>query len=929
MRRFSRSFFVIILAAAILRCASAQPDLHVVPPEINLFKFDVNSTPLTYADFRTYNNGNQELRFWEPGWYITGPDASQFEVASFSLLDPVQPGSFRTDRIIFRPNSRGTKHAVLNINTNDPDEFTSTIPLMGVAAFPELNLSPPSYNFGNRSVNDGATTLSIILTSVGALPLEFTTSGIELVSNGSFSLVDMPTTSTMEPRTSRTLTVAFDPFQEGQAQGTLRFHTNDPQAPVREVTLQGFGTWAEIYTNPGVLEFGQKVVSDPEHHVLTVEISNWGTEPLQFTGAGFSITGPGGGPLPPGPPQFKLMDVPSTAPIAALQQASRKVRIGFKPTSLGQKTANLRITTNDPNQPAKSVFLIGEGIPARQATFVGPYNGYGPGRSTIGTGGTYASLYDACEAVSAVGSLTGGDWNFLILNNLTEVKNSSLTNGNTGGHNIIFRPAPATSSTVSFTQLNANTFSFPGHFIIGARYSSAGTGSWVYRGTPNVVIDGSNDPTTNTRNLTFVNPNRLGGTTSMIHVAGDCDNTAIQNCHFYHTNGFHSSVDGGMGAVEFFGERTSPLAQLRLISASADDAVVRNCRFVIDGQNEAPAITLNYRAQSFSNYAVDPPSRGIRIEQNDITTSHTAIYVRDCDDALVRHNRIRLEPSYVGFRSQAGIVLSNFTSMVFDRATTASAIVDANLVQFAGNVTSSNPQTGIVISSRNTTSTVVVSNNMISGLTSPASFQNQSGGRRVAVSNETDEGTTAIIAHNSINFHQLEGTTNTLAGCVAFDHTVINQFFGGYSFIHNNIVRMEPEGGVIFRRLPGDGVIDSDNNGLHTGFGAHIGQLAGSQTPQLFTFISDWQQATGNDLNSIVMDPMFATGMDNPAVWIGPYGSPNPDMHFTHFPGSGLRRPPIPGITIDFDGEPRYSWETMIGADEVDESTSVNDWAIY
>lgn len=84
-------------------------------------------------------------------------------------------------------------------------------------------------------------------------------------------------------------------------------------------------------------------------------IENTGTAPLSFTGAGIEITGTDAA-------EFAITNSPATDDLAP--GASVTVDVAFDPSSDGAKTANLTITTSDPDSPTVDVALSGTGTTA-------------------------------------------------------------------------------------------------------------------------------------------------------------------------------------------------------------------------------------------------------------------------------------------------------------------------------------------------------------------------------------------------------------------------------------------------------------------------------------------------------------------------------------------------------------------------------------
>jgi len=100
------------------------------------------------------------------------------------------------------------------------------------------------------------------------------------------------------------------------------------------------------------------------------------------------------------------------------------------------------------------------------------------------------------------------------------------------------------------------------------------------------------------------------------------------------------------------------------------------------------------------------------------------------------------------------------------------------------------------------------------------------------------------------------------------------------------------------------GLTSDFNDLLATGSGGFTGLFDAVDQPTL----PDWQTATGQDANSVSVDPQF----------INPTGTAaTVDLHLSLSSPVNARATPIAGITTDFDNDPRDPSTPDIGADEI------------
>jgi len=102
----------------------------------------------------------------------------------------------------------------------------------------------------------------------------------------------------------------------------------------------------------GSLDFGTQDVSSGPTTPRMVLIANEGESELNFIGAGFVISGSDTG-------EFLFSYTPDTSPVAPGD--ARAVFIAFDPSSVGEKSAFLRIASSDPDEPVVEIPLFGMG----------------------------------------------------------------------------------------------------------------------------------------------------------------------------------------------------------------------------------------------------------------------------------------------------------------------------------------------------------------------------------------------------------------------------------------------------------------------------------------------------------------------------------------------------------------------------------------
>lgn len=511
----------------------------------------------------------------------------------------------------------------------------------------------------------------------------------------------------------------------------------------------------------------------------------------------------------------------------------------------------------------------------------------GQGVSTVGVGGDYASLWEAAMDFNTTANT--GNWTILILNSLNE--DSNVYFGNTVGNNtVILKPAPGvTNCTVTFLYTGIPA-GYSGHLIIGAKGGEAIDTTYPPIKVDNFIIDGSNDGS-GSRDLTFVNLSSDSDSVRIIRVVGDCDNVQIKNCNIINRRNTGTGSYFGLDFTSrYFGG----------VSYIPDNWVVENCYIESTSSVAAQAI----QASAFGTPPAGNAQTGWRIERCFIVGRSRGIFLNQSAGGTIANNTIRVIQPSSGYLSQAIFHnscngTSGWTIDIYGN------VIDKLLT---GNVSAGS--CGIMAmeltgaASAPATATYNVYNNMISG------FELVGAGASVGfwVTGISSGSVVPVlnIFYNSINMPGFENFTGfTADSCHAIG--VRASGYTGTARIKNNIIRIAQSGGAAIFKRNSTG-LDFNYNNLVPTSGAAFGRYITTN----YVTLPDWQNATGQDLNSQCVDPTTTS----PGAWASAT-----DLHFT----GGKPIPMKPGIpitspfpiTTDIDGDTRHSSAPYPGADEV------------
>ncbi len=384
---------------------------------------------------------------------VSGNSDADFVISALETTT-LAPGASTSLAIAFHPQASGTRSAVLQLTSNDPNSSVSTVLLTGDGnAFPVLaveqidgtRLEPGSTlpDFGSVLVGTTSTPLALRIMNIGNAEL----SGLlvsSVGSNGSDFTVTQPTVTTLSPQAAALFSVTFKPGSDGNKSAVLRISSSDSSTPPYEVIVIG-----SAITTPSIslfdaegsdLSAGAKTVNFGNLDILAApklrafSIKNTGTAAL--TGVRILKEGPGAS-------DFSIVanGLTSIAP-----GASADFSISFDSTSVGNRSAAIRILSNagyDIVQP-----LTGKGLAAPEIKIEVADKNLRSGDSFINFGTTQISTRSETRTftISNIGSANlekislvknGTDPGDFIV---TALKTNSLAPGKSTTFNVSFKP---------------------------------------------------------------------------------------------------------------------------------------------------------------------------------------------------------------------------------------------------------------------------------------------------------------------------------------------------------------------------------------------------------------------------------------------------------------------------------------------------------
>jgi hypothetical protein len=240
-------------------------------PEVGMIFGDLPLGKTHTLDLTVLNKGQADLRIAaleiSSGAFVTSwnPDTAS----------ALTPGQRLRIPVTFRPRYEGKTSAKLTLHSNDPEQSSVEIPLLGFA-----RQTPPKIELLNEQIIDfGSVAIGknerdhLLLWNQGGAPFT-ATMDLEGEAGEEFEL-ETPSVL-LQPGEFRKVSIKFLPRETGDRRATLQVKTESGQ---REIELQGVGKFLEL--TPTTLDFDQIVVGKSSD--LQVEIFNFGNADFTIT----------------------------------------------------------------------------------------------------------------------------------------------------------------------------------------------------------------------------------------------------------------------------------------------------------------------------------------------------------------------------------------------------------------------------------------------------------------------------------------------------------------------------------------------------------------------------------------------------------------------------------------------------------------------
>jgi archaellum component FlaF (FlaF/FlaG flagellin family) len=392
--------------------SGAQPGLASAPAAVSFGNVVMGSSGS--ASVSLSNTGSASVTISQAsasgaGFTMSGSPAGQ----------TIQPGQSITFTAQFSPTSVGSATGSISISSNAPNSPLS-IALSGAGTQPGLASMPSAVTFGNVVMGSSGSAL-VNLSNTGSAGVTISQAS---VTGAGFTMSGSPAGQTIQPGQSISFTAKYSPTSVGSANGSISVSSNAPNSPLA-IALSGAGTQPGLASTPSAVSFGNVGVGSSG--AASVSLANTGSASVTIsqanvTGAGFTMTGsPAGQTIQPG------------------QSISFVTK--FSPTSVGNASGNISISSDAPNSPM-SIALNGTGTQ--------------PGLASTPSAVSFGSVVVGSSGTASVNLSNSGSANVTISQASTTGAGFTMT-GSPAGQTI--QPGQSISFTAQFSPTTAGSAS--------------------------------------------------------------------------------------------------------------------------------------------------------------------------------------------------------------------------------------------------------------------------------------------------------------------------------------------------------------------------------------------------------------------------------------------------------------------------------------
>jgi FG-GAP-like repeat/Abnormal spindle-like microcephaly-assoc'd, ASPM-SPD-2-Hydin len=311
-----------------------QTSALMTPISLAFGEIDVGNSSQPQTDTLT-NVGNSTLDITKIG--IDGNDPNDFTQTN-NCPAGLPAGKSCQIQVTFSPTASGTRSAYLFVDYKGSGS-PQTVALSGTGVELTVSLTPSSLTFALQKVNTTSPPQTATLTNTGSAAVSITS-----ISTASPFAQTNNCPSSLDPNDSCQIQVTFTPTGGGRVKGTLYVY-DDAQGSPQTVALSGVGAAMEL--TPHSVNFGNQKVGT-KSSPFPVKLINEGSTSVAISK--IDITGADAGDF------SQTNNCGKSVPA----KGSCYIKVAFKPTAKGKRSAALEVNDNGGGSPQKAA-LAGTG----------------------------------------------------------------------------------------------------------------------------------------------------------------------------------------------------------------------------------------------------------------------------------------------------------------------------------------------------------------------------------------------------------------------------------------------------------------------------------------------------------------------------------------------------------------------------------------
>ncbi|MSP62035.1 MAG: choice-of-anchor D domain-containing protein [Myxococcales bacterium] len=298
---------------------------------------------------------------------LAGANPQDFTIASMALPGKVLANGTAKFSVVFKPSVLGQRQAQVVIMSDDVNNPTKFVGLIGTGTTSNVSLMPAgTLDFGNQKIYNASIAKTVTLTNAGgdfANVVSVTFSG----TNGMwFALSNPPAFPAKVPAMNGTLpfAVVTQPLALGKGSGVMTIMTDDPKTPKFDIPLSVNGIGGSVSLSPNFIDFGAVAVKSSTKP-MPIVLTNIGTDDINVTM--FELTGDD-----PEKDFFVVNPPMPMLPLVLKPGGKMNFDVTFKPQMAQLAHAVIVLATDDPK--AKLIKIPLAGLGAVNGINVSPMN---------------------------------------------------------------------------------------------------------------------------------------------------------------------------------------------------------------------------------------------------------------------------------------------------------------------------------------------------------------------------------------------------------------------------------------------------------------------------------------------------------------------------------------------------------------------------